>query len=944
MAAVNSAPILLKTKLHKPLLQLDLVLRTQLLQKLHFGLGLSHGPGFPHGAARKLTLISAPAGFGKTTLVSSWLALLESEAATGLHGWGRSCWLSLDTHDNNLGRFLTYVAAAVRTAYPDACVNLTRVLQSLPLPHVDYLCELLLSDLGELPGNLIFVLDDYQQVQNLDVQQVVEALIVLAPPNLHLVLATRLDPPLPLSRLRVQKQITEVRAAELRFSVYEAGIFFERALGAPLSGDTVQSLDERAEGWVAGLRLAALSLQDGADPAALASAFRGTQHHILDFLLEQVMAQQPRAVAEFLACTAPLEMLCAPLCSEVLDAVAVPLEAAGSRFVLQGRTVNDPARIDSRAVLEYLDRANLFIVPLDNARHWYRYHHLFRDMLAYWLQTHYTAEEIITINRSAAGWYARNGQVDAAVRQLLTAGAVEEAADLIEISLPATLGRVPWPTVQQLLSSLPEGVVARRPILTLARAWFMWMLQRYDLLPNLLHKAETLLTEAELDHGEPRPLWLQGWIDALWSLVHMLNWDFDQALVRGENAIAHLPASHGYARGVAIVYYLLVEQHQGRREEALAYCAHALANELDESAQRVAIAPGLLAVFAGDLPSLLATSEHTLRVAPQVSVSKLHGWGHLCAGIAAYEQNNLPLAEQHFAAVYDDRFGSATALVFDAITGLAVTHQAMGDLAGAQSWVTALQNLAGDLQSAYLAVVAQWLQCRLALQRGSVTLPPSGYQWAIGAAPSVQYRWGELPELTYARLLIAQGSRSSLAEAVDLVRAQIERCTRHHMCWRQAEATALLALAFHAQGQQVVAQETLTHALKLAQPMQLVRTFVDLGPQMASLLYSLTRKGSDAEYIGRLLMAFPLDSRNAVAVAAAEKLSAEIIEPLSEREIEVLGLLAERLSDKEIAERLRISPLTVRRHSVNLYQKLHVNSRRQAVSRAQALGLLRPTA
>ena len=233
--------------------------------------------------------------------------------------------MSLDTHDNNLARFLTYVVAAVRTAYPDGCSSVSRMLQALPLPGVDYLSEMLLSDLGDLPGNLLLALDDYQQVQNSG--RTAGGGIAHSAGTAQCAYhdCTRLDPPLPLSRLRVQKQITEVRAAELRFSVAEAAVFFERALGMPLAAETVQTLDERAEGWIAGLRLAALSLQDGADPAALATAFRGTQHHVLDFLLEQVMAQQPPCVAEFLACTAPLEMLCAPLCNEVLDAVAFRL-------------------------------------------------------------------------------------------------------------------------------------------------------------------------------------------------------------------------------------------------------------------------------------------------------------------------------------------------------------------------------------------------------------------------------------------------------------------------------------------------------------------------------------------------------------------------------------------------------------------------------------------
>jgi LuxR family maltose regulon positive regulatory protein len=942
MAAANSATILLKTKLHKPQLQLDLVQRTPLLQKLHAGLGL-HDVCAPPGPARKLTLVAAPAGFGKSTLVANWLALLESEAAAGEHLWGQSCWLALDTHDDNPVRFLTYVLAAVRGIYPAACENLSQVLQVLPLPGIEFLAELLVSELGELGGNLIFVLDDYQELRNLDVQRVVEVLATNAPPNLHLVIVSRLDPPLPLARLRVQKQITEVRAVDLRFSVQEAEDFFARALGAALPQETVRSLDERAEGWVAGLRLAALSLQEGADPSALASAFRGTQHHILDFLLEQVMAQQPPGVTEFLACTAPLEMLCAPLCSEVLSIVAPPQEA-NSRFVVPGRSPEDPLQIDSRAVLDYLDRSHLFVIPLDENRQWYRYHHLFREMLLYWQGTRYTAEEIKAINRQAAGWYARNGHVDVAVRQLLEAGAVEEAADLIEVNIPGSLGRAAWPMVQQLLTSLPEELVAQRPVLILSRAWLMWMLQRHDLLPGLLHQAETLLNQAELDHGQQRPPWLQGWVDALWCLVHLLEWDFERALGRGEEALARLPSGHVYVRGMTTVYYVVALQFLGRHNEALAYCAHALANEPLATQQRIGIAPGALATNRGDLRGLLAAGEGCLRQAPQSSVSKLYSFGQLYLGIAAYEQNNLQAALGHFTAVYDDRFGAPIILLFDAVCGLALTHQALGDSSGAAAWGATLLDLASDLQNPYTIATAQWFQSRLALQRGSVPAPPSGYTWCIGAASALQYRWTELPEITYARLLVAQASRSSLQEAVALLLSFVERCVRHSLHWRQIEGLAVLAQAYAAQGHAELAQETILSAIKLAQPQSFVRTFVDLGPSMANLLYSLTRKGAGSDYIGRLLGAFPLESRNAVAIAAAEKMDDEIIEPLSEREVEVLGLLAERLSDKEIAERLRISPLTVRRHSVNLYQKLHVNSRRQAVSRAQALGLLRPTA
>lgn len=914
--APSAAPILLKTKLHRPPLQTDYVWRSQLLCKLQ------------QGSDRKLTLVVAPAGFGKSTLVASWLASMEeADDGEASREAARACWLSLDVQDNTVGRFLTYFVAALHTAYPDACPVLLQLLQSLPLPAPSYLADLLLAELGDLPGSIIFVLDDFHHIQNVEVQEVVEALLAHAPRTLHLVIISRLDPPLPLARLRVQNQINEVRAADLRFSVEEAEQFFGRTLPTALPPELVRKLDERAEGWVAGLRLAALSLQDRADPETLVAEFSGTQRHVMDFLLEQVLAQQPPDVVEFLLCTSPLEMLCAPLCNEVLTVTC------------------EPNRIDSRAVLNYLARSNLFLVPLDNKGYWYRYHHLFREMLVYWLETQQSAATISAIQHRAAAWFARNGHLDSAVRQLLEIGAEEEAGDLIEVAIAPALGRETWPQVQQLLTALPDEVIAQRPVLLMAQAWLLSVMQRMDLVPNLLQQAEDLLRQQmEVGNWRQSPPWLEGWIHALWCMVHLLRWDMEAAIGHAQQALKLVPISHVYVRGVTTVYYTLALRSAGRYDEALAICAQALGGEEEEETQhRVLGAFGMLATYEGDLYGMAAAGERNLRASGAWKMSRPHAWGHLFLGVAEYEQNNLQAAQSHFLAAYEDRFGGATVLGLDSCYGLAVTTLALGDSGGAHYWAEKMTALAHEVDNVYLIATAQWFACRLELAKDNVPPIPSAHLWCLGKAPAFQYRWAEFPDLTYARLLIAQGTRPDLAEAVEVLQRTAEFSARYHLHWRQIEALAVLALAQAAQGHESTALETLAAAIEQAQPQPYTRTFVDLGPPMASLLYKLAQSGVAAEYIGRLLAAFPLAARNSLAVATAAQRDDEIIEPLSERELEVLGLLAERLSDKEIAERLRISPLTVRRHSVNLYQKLHVNSRRQAVSRGQALGLLRPT-
>ncbi len=914
--ALTAAPILLKTKLHRPPLQTDYILRSALLHRLQ------------QGRDRKLTLVVAPAGFGKSTLGASWLAAIEEECAGETPCPApRTCWLSLDEQDNTVGRFLTYFVAALHTAYPDACPLLSQLLQSIPLPASSYLADLLVAELGELPGGILFVLDDFHHVQNVETQQVVETLLAHAPRSLHLVIISRLDPPLPLARLRVQNEINEIRAADLRFSVEEAEQFFGRTLTTALSTELVRKLDERAEGWAAGLRLAALSLQDRPDPETLVAEFSGTQRHVMDFLLEQVLAQQPPDVVEFLLYTSPLEMLCAPLCNEVL-AVS-----------------GEPQRIDSRAILNYLARSNLFLVPLDNKGYWYRYHHLFREMLVYWLETQKPAATVAAIQHQAAAWFARNGHLDSAVRQLLEIGADEEAGDLIEVAIAPALGRETWPQVHQLLTALPDEVIAQRPVLLMAQAWLLSVMQRMDLVPNLLQQAEDLLEQqSEAGNWRQSPPWLEGWIHALWCMVHLLRWDMEGAINHAQQALALTPLSHVYVRGITTVYYALAVRNAGRYDEALAICAQMLrGDEAEETQHRVLSAFGMLATYEGDLHGMAAAGERNLRAGSPWMMSRPHAWGHLFLGVAEYEQNNLEAAQSHFLAAYEDRFGGATVLGVDSCYGLAVTTLALGDSRSAHYWAEKMTALAHEVDNVYLLATAQWFACRLEMAEGSVPPIPSAHLWCLGKAPAFQYRWAEFPDLTYARLLIAQGTRPGLAEAVEVLQRTAEFSARHHMHWRRLEALAVLALAQSAQGREAAALETLAAAVELAQPQPYIRTFVDLGPPMAGLLYKLAQSGVAAEYIGRLLGAFPLAARNSLAVAAAAQRDDEIIEPLSERELEVLGLLAERLSDKEIAARLRISPLTVRRHSVNLYQKLHVNSRRQAVSRGQALGLLRPT-
>jgi LuxR family maltose regulon positive regulatory protein len=727
----------------------------------------------------------------------------------------------------------------------------------------------------------------------------------------------------------VQNQLNELRAADLRFSIEEAEQFFARTLTIPLPTEMVRTLDERAEGWAAGLRLASLSLQDHDDPQLLVAEFSGTQRHVMDFLLEQVLAHQPPEVVTFLLFTSPLEMLSAPLCNEVLAGAA----ALGD--------IDAAANIDSRAILNYLARSNLFLVALDSKGHWYRYHHLFRDMLLYWLKTQHPPATIERIHRQAAVWFAHNGLLEPALRQLLTIDAVEEAGDLIELAIPPSLGREAWHHIQELLGAIPDEVISRRPVLLLAQAWLLSVMQRMHEVTALLHQVEELLYQEKEGGRQQSPPWLAGWVHALWSLTDLLQWRLEAAIAHAQQVLALTPLSHVYVRGIATTYYALALRANGHYAEALALCAQAAVGEQEETQHRILASLGMLSTYQGDLHGVRAAGEQNLRAGGEWKVTKPHAWGHVFMGSVEYETNNLEAARQHLLAAYEERFGAAIVLGLDAAYGLALTFAAQGDKDSAAYWAGRMAAMAREAENVYLTAIAAWFASRLALNEGAAPPVPSAHLWCVGKTPPFQYRWTELPDITYARLLIAQGTRAGLAEAVELMQRLADWCERYHFNWRRIEALAVLALAQEAQGYSERALAMLEAAIALAQPQPYVRTFVDLGPPMAKLLHALAARNHYTEYLGRILAAFPTATRNTIAVATAAQQSDEIIEPLSEREMEVLGLLAERLSDKEIAERLRISPLTVRRHSVNLYQKLHVNSRRQAVSRAQALGLIR---
>ncbi|HSR29381.1 MAG TPA: hypothetical protein VLY63_02375, partial [Anaerolineae bacterium] len=546
MVTETTALSLIRTKLHKPQVGPDLILRPRLVKRLNQGLD------------RKLTLVSAPAGYGKTTLLAQWLERCDRPVG----------WVSLDERDNYLVVFLGYLAAAIQTVFPNACPTTLGLLQAPQIPPPDYLATMLVNEIADVSKAFNLVLDDYHTIHDEAVQGLLMALIRDLPEQVHLVLASRSDPPFPLASLRVGRQMLDIRARDLCFTLDEAQALLEQTVGMALPAGIVSLLEERTEGWVVGLRLAALSMRGLPDHTAFVQSFRGTHRDLMDYLVAEVLARQPQNVQEFLLRTSILYRFCAPLCDAVLYGGQRTMDARQTADDEPLSFVGRPSS-RSRATLDELERANLFLVPLDHERSWYRYHHLFQDSLRHKLRTQLDADELASMYKRASAWLAGNGFTEEALNHSLTAGDVEGAAQLVEDCRHDLLNREDRPTLERFLERLPEEVVRGRPTLLAGRAWVLQSRYQIAGVSPLLQEAEARLNAAAPALPESEVRSLRGEIDVLWSYVLYGHDEGQRALEHALAAMEHISATHAYARSIAIMFSALAYQMTGQARAAV---------------------------------------------------------------------------------------------------------------------------------------------------------------------------------------------------------------------------------------------------------------------------------------------------------------------------------------------------------------------------------------
>jgi len=871
-------PILL-TKLHVPGRRPDTVSRSRLLDRLDAGLR----------ARRRLTLISAPAGYGKTTVATDWLHAQTSPFT----------WVGLDEADNDPHRFLTYLIAAlerVDPAYGTGARSLLRGAQSTGTAPL----TLLINDLVEVGSPVIVVLDDYHLIRAPEVHTLVEFLLEHAPDLLHLVVLTREDPPLPFSRLRVRGQLTELRAADLRFTPEEIAAFFRETLDLALDTEAVATLSRRTEGWIASLQLAGLALRSQPEPHAFLAQFGGSHRYVIDYLIDEVLSHQPPDVRDFLSRTSVLDRFCAPLCDALL------------REDCKGEGPASPAD----DILQRLDRANLFLVALDERRIWYRYHHLFADVLRSGL----APETARRLHRRAAHWFADAGLTHEAIRHALEAGDHTDAAAWIHAASSSLIRHGQIATLLGWLDALPGPVIADHPELTATKAMGL-------LLTGQLDDVDSMLAALDGSEVEPGPV-LEG------KLLTVRTWLADargepRAADTAERALALLPAD-------AVLYRILalIPLSHARTEAGdIGGSTEALRNayRLAMDADQPFAAMGALANLAFNLleqgkrrealalceTACARTTDDRGRPLPVL------GLVYLPMATASYIGDDLDRAE-HYAreglALCRDLF-SGTMAGGDAERVLARVTFARGEHDAALAFLEEARLSAESRGITHVALVFAATSAMLRLRLGEAA-PVGRWLASLGMPVPREVR------LAYLAWLLAAG-RWEAAESQLAARArQLEESEQFgrliYVLLMQAQAAA-------GQGQRADALGYLEAAVKRAAPDGYRRPFLD-APVEVQMLLPYVRTTAPAfvdDLLGRSdLDVTPSDARET------------LIEPLSDRELEVLGLIAAGLSNREIAERLFITVGTVKRHAHNLYGKLQVGNRTEAVARARELTII----
>lgn len=875
-----------------------------------------------------LTLVSAPAGFGKSVLVSDWLQRQDHSIA----------WLSLDEDDSDLRQFIAYLVAAVEVVVPGACPTIAELSTASEMPPLPLLSAQLINDLDDIDQPLTIVLDDYHHLDRLSpVHEIIDKLLVHPPDRLHIVIVTRRDPPLSLARLRAGKRVVEVRMQDLQFTEAEITELVATNMGVDLSGAALDNLQLQTEGWAAGLRLVLLAVRHASDPEAVIKGISGGVPQVQEYLLDEVLEGLSSRVRAYLMKSAVLGRFCADL----IEAVCAP------------ETASSAAELSGDDFLSQLQRSNTFILALDPEGQWFRFHHLFRDILQRHLRQQFAEGDIEQLYLRASNWFESRSLIDEAIEYALLGADSDHAADIIARHYHEVLNQDRFYVLDQWLNKLPAEVIENRASLLLCRAWIFTFRQQLTGLIPLLSRLESLLKD-EAGGSE-----LRTEFEFFKGSVHFWSGDFEQSERELESVVNKAPEGRLALLAEANVHLSLARYLNGHMTRALEGLNHqiTMSGSTDSLVlSRIIGSTSIIHLLSGDLPQAKIQGKR-MRQSAASSGSLLNvSWGYYLEGLSELHCLDLREAQDNFVASIDNPYVTDAREAVDAFAGLALAQEFLQMTADADTTIQRMINFAEQANDSTLIDVVHSCEARINLLRGNLAAAIS-WEKSCNSLPDLfgLFIWLESSPLTRARVLIAEGSTVSLKQADQLLQQICELCETYHLDNKLIEATVLLSRLRALQGQPDAALQTLQEAINLAMPGHWIRPFFELGQPMTELLEKLDLAGAPGEFVGRILSIvnkarakaptgeIPVSHGTTPAAnkpRAAQARTDNMSDDLTNRELDILEMLLQRLQNKEIASKLFISTHTVNYHLKNIYQKLDVGSRRQAVKKAVEMGIL----
>ena len=893
---------ILTTKLFIPPPREKVVLRPRLIERLNEGLH------------RKLTLVSAPAGFGKTSLLSEWIAAYKGSAA----------WLSLDEGDNDTARFWSHFITALQTVVPNIGVEALDALQSPQLPPIESILTSLLNEVASIPDDFILVLDDYHTVDSRQIDNVLAFLIERLSPQMHLVIATREDTDLPLARLRARNQLIELRVKDLRFTKEEAAEFLNQAMGLHLTAEDIAALETRTEGWIAGLQLAALSLQGLENTTGFIQSFTGSHHFVLDYLIEEVLHKKSESIQTFLLQTSILGRMCGPLCDAVLF----------------------NSSITGQEILEYLERVNLFIIPLDNERHWYRYHHLFRDLLRQRLMRKMSPDEIAQVHIRASEWFEQSGDTAEAFQHAIAAADFDRAARLAESAWEGMNESFQMGTWLGWVNQLPASVRRVRPVLCMQMGSGYMDMGNVEASESSLRDAEQCLKRphkemviVEADQFDALP--------ARIAFARAYNAQaqnrFSDVVKFAELALDLAPRDDDFMSVQVSTLLMGTYWVNGDMEASCKLMSDWV--EASNQAGKIffAVAGSFgkadILIAQGRLRDAMQTYQRALDLAAAHNAEQHTAHHHLGVGMLYHEWGDDERAAQHLQKSYE--LGKRSTIVdwaYRKSLTQALLKESEGDLDDALDLLDEAQRFYVRTPTPNLRPVDA-IKAQIYLKQGNLS---KAQEWERKSGLSLSDKADYLHEferLALARIALAKYqndlNEQLRLDVLGLLERQLNLAEKQNRLRSRIEILILQALAFHTKGDIAKALASLEQALTFAEPEGFLRVFADEGKPMAELLSNLDN-GPLKKYAEKILAVFPQSQDSPTSSLTTQPL----IEPLSERELEVLRLIAQGLSNQEITRKLFVALSTVKGHNLRIFAKLQAKSRTEAVARARELGLL----